>query len=139
MKRLATISVAALVLLAACGGAGTTGAQSGGSVAVKLTDSLISLDQSSLNAGKVTFKITNSGSIEHEFVVLKTTLPADKIPANPDKPGKVLEDGNVGEVEGIAVKETKDLVLDLQPGQYVLICDLPAHYGMGMHTAFTVK
>ena len=139
MKRLATISIAALVLLAACGGAAAPAAQSGGSVAVKLTDSLISLDQSSLNAGKVTFKITNAGSIEHEFAVLKTDLAADKLPANPDKPGKVKEDGNVGEVEGVAVKETKDLSLDLQPGSYVLICNLPAHYGMGMHIAFTVK
>jgi len=139
MKRLATLSVAALMLLAACGSAGTTGAQSGGSVAVKLTDSGISLDHPSLSAGKVIFRITNAGSIEHEFAVLKTSLAADKLPANPDKPGKVKEDGNVGEVEGIAVKETKDLSLDLQPGAYVLICNIPAHYGMGMHTAFTVK
>ena len=139
MKRLATISVAALVLLAACGGAAAPAAQSGGTVAVTLTDSSISPVPASVSAGKVTFKITNAGSIEHEFVVLKTSLAADKIPANPDKPGKVLEDGNVGEVEGIPVKVTKDLSLDLQPGSYVLICNLPAHYGMGMHVAFTVK
>lgn len=139
MKRLLTIPLTAVVLLAACGGAGTTGARSGGSVAVKLSDNAISLDQSSLNAGKVLFRITNAGSIEHEFAVLKTVLGADKLPANPDKPGKVKEDGNVGEVEGVAVKETKDLSLDLQPGQYVLICNLPDHYGLGMHVAFTVK
>ena len=139
MKRLATITVAALLLLAACGGAGTTGAQSGGSVAVKLTDTGISLDRSSLTAGAVTFRITNAGSIEHEFAVLKTGLAADKLPADPTKPGKVKEDGNVGEVEGIAVKGTKDLSLDLQPGQYVLICNVPDHYGKGMHVAFTVK
>ena len=139
MKRLATIWVAALMLLAACGGAGTAGGQSGGSVAAKLTDSGIGLDRTSVNSGKVTFNITNAGSIEHEFAVLKTGLAADKLPANPDKPGKVKEDGNVGEVEGIAVKGTKDLSLDLQPGAYVLICNLPAHYGMGMHAAFTVK
>ena len=139
MKRLATISLTAAVLLAACGGAGTTGAQSGGSVAVKLVDNAISLDQSSLNAGKVLFRITNAGTIEHEFAVLKTVLGADKLPADPDKPGKVKEDGNVGEVEAIAVKGTKDLSLDLQPGQYVLICNVPDHYGHGMHVAFTVK
>jgi len=85
------------------------------------------------------FKITNAGSIPHEFAVLKTDLAADKLPANPDKAGKVLEDGNVGEVEDIAVKETKDLSLNLKPGSYVLICNLPAHYGMGMRVAFTVK
>ncbi len=139
MKRLVTIAITALALLAACGGPGTTGAQSAGTVAVKLADNGISLDRSSVAAGKVTFRITNAGSIEHELAVLKTALAADKLPTNPDKPGKVKEDGNVGEVEDIAVKETKDLVLDLQPGQYALICNLPAHYGMGMHTAFTVK
>lgn len=142
MKRLATISISALVLLASCGGAAAPAAPAaaaGGSIAVKLTDSAISPVPASVSAGKVTFKITNAGSIEHELVVLKTSLAADKIPANPDKPGKVKEDGNVGEVEGIAVKETKDLTLDLQPGSYVLICDLPAHYSMGMHVAFTVK
>ncbi|HEY8657359.1 MAG TPA: cupredoxin domain-containing protein [Candidatus Limnocylindria bacterium] len=139
MKRLATISIAALVLLAACGGAGAPAAQAGGSVAVKLSDSSIGLDRSSVPAGDVMFKITNAGSIPHEFAVLKTDLAADKLPANPDKAGKVLEDGNVGEVEDIAVKETKDLSLNLKPGSYVLICNLPAHYGMGMRVAFTVK
>lgn len=139
MKRLATVTVAAFMLLAACGGAAAPATQAGGSVAVKLTDSGISIDRPSLSAGKVTFKITNAGSIEHEFAVLKTDIAADKLPANPDKPGKVKEDGNVGEVEGIAVKETKDLSIELTPGNYVLICNVPAHYGTGMHTAFTVK
>ncbi len=137
MKRLATISVTALMLLAACGGAGTAGQQ----VAVKLTDSGIGLDRSSVNSGKVTFSITNAGTVVHEFAVLKTDLAADKLPANPDpaKVGKVQEDGNVGEVEDIALKATKDLSLDLKPGQYVLICNVVGHYGMGMHVAFTVK
>ena len=139
LKGLATIAVTALLLLAACGGAGTAGGQSGGSVAVKLTDNGIGLDRTSVTSGKVTFNITNAGTVVHELAVLKTDLPADKLPANPDKPGKVKEDGNVGEVEGIAAKGTKDLSLDLQPGAYVLICNLPAHYGMGMHTAYTVK
>ena len=103
MKGLATIAVIALLLLAACGGAGTAGGQ----VAVKLTDSGISLDRSSVNSGTVTFNITNAGTIVHEFAVLKTDLPADKLPANPDKPGKVKEDGNVGEVEDIAGGRTK--------------------------------
>ena len=71
--------------------------------------------------------------------MLKTDLPADKLPANPDKPGKVKEDGNVGEVEDIALNATKDLSLDLKPGRYVLICNVVAHYGTGMHVAFTVK
>ena len=136
LKRLATISVTALMLLAACGGAGTTGGQS---VVVKLTDNGISLDRTSVNSGKVTFTVTNAGTLVHEFAVLKTDLPADKLPADPAKPGQVKEDGNVGEVADLALKETKDLSLDLKPGQYVLICNVVGHYGTGMHVAFTVK
>ena len=139
MKRLATISVTALMLLAACGGTGTAGGQSGGQVAVTLTDGGIALDRSSVNSGKVTFSVTNAGTLVHEFAVLKTDLAADKLPANPDKPGQVKEDGNIGEVADLELKAKEDLTLDLQPGQYVLICNVVGHYGLGMHVAFTVK
>ena len=33
---------------------------------------------------------------------------------------------------------SQDLKVNLAAGKYVLICNLPAHYKQGMHTAFTV-
>ena len=33
---------------------------------------------------------------------------------------------------------TKALTLDLAPGHYAFVCNLPAHYGLGMHVDFTV-
>jgi len=39
----------------------------------------------------------------------------------------------------MAVGETKTFTVDLAPGNYVLICNQPAHYQLGMHIAFVVK
>ena len=33
---------------------------------------------------------------------------------------------------------TKTLTIDLAPGHYAFVCNLPGHYGQGMHTDFTV-
>ena len=45
----------------------------------------------------------------------------------------------IGEIEGIASGATLSKAFDLKAGRYILICNLPAHYGAGMAKAFTVK
>lgn len=86
-------------------------------------------------AGKVTFVITNSGNIPHEFVVLKTSKPADQLGTGM----RIPETGHVGEIGGLAPGQTKSVTLDLKPGHYSLVCNIPAHYKMGMHADFTVS
>jgi uncharacterized cupredoxin-like copper-binding protein len=100
----------------------------------------ISLDSKSVKAGKVTFKITNKGAEEHEFVIVKTGVRADKLPV---KNGEVDEDGvnelaKPLEVEDIEAGASAKLVANLEAGHYVLICNLQGHYGHGMQTAFRV-
>ena len=101
-------------------------------------------------AGDVTFVVTNSGTIEHEMVVLKTNLPFDKLPVVdagdppvPVKTGadKVDEGANIGETGDPNLKtgDTRTFVIkDMKPGKYVLVCNIAKHYGMGMRAAFTV-
>ena len=99
----------------------------------------ISLDRTTVNAGKVTFAIKNDGKNEHEFVILKTDTAADQLPVTD---GKVVEDQagtSPGEVENIAKGVTKSKTFDLEPGQYVFICNVEGHYIQGMHAAFTVE
>ncbi len=36
-------------------------------------------------------------------------------------------------------RQTKKLTLDLKPGHYAIICNLPGHYLGGMYTDLTVK
>jgi uncharacterized cupredoxin-like copper-binding protein len=87
-------------------------------------------------AGRVTFRVTNTGTTTHEFVVLRTKYPAGAIPL---KNGRADESGNVGETGDLAVGKTKSVTLNLKPGHYALICNLPGHYQAGQHIDFVVK
>jgi len=137
-----TLKLAALLAIAAvlAGGCGTTAADArGGTVNATLTDMKIAVDRTSVSAGPVTFVVKNSGAVAHELVVIKTDLPQDKLPADPSKPGKVEETGNVGESHTMAPGASKTFTVTLAAGQYALICNEVGHYAAGMHMAFTVK
>jgi len=106
---------------------------------VKLSDNMIQLDPATAKAGRVTFEVNNAanGNTEHEFVVLRTDLDDAHLPVHK---GVVTESRfrKMGEVEDLAQGSTKRLSLKLAPGRYVLICNRPGHYEMGMHTSFVV-
>jgi uncharacterized cupredoxin-like copper-binding protein len=124
-------SVLALLLLAGCGGPG--------GVTANLTDTGIQVAPSTATAGDITFHIKNTSASEvHEFVVLQTDLGADQLPMDAD--GNVEEDKltSMGEKGDIAAGQGADLALKLPAGHYMLICNLPGHYKLGMHTSFTV-
>lgn len=93
--------------------------------------------QNSAAAGKVTFRVTNSGAMVHEFVVIKTDKTAATLPT--EKDGSAKEDGSVGEIPDMAAGTTHSLTLNLKAGHYALICNLPGHYAGGMRADFTVK
>src|ERR1700676_2563430 len=87
----------------------------------------------------VTFEVGSAPDtgLTHELVVLKTDLAADKLPV---KNGQVSESRlkKMGEVEDIDPGKNKRLTLKLAPGRYVLICNTPGHYAMGLHTSLLV-
>jgi uncharacterized cupredoxin-like copper-binding protein len=85
--------------------------------------------------GKIRFIVTNTGTIKHEFVVLKTAKPA----GNLLKGKEADEAGNVGEIGGIPAGQAKTLNLTLQRGHYALICNLPGHYAAGQFADFYVR
>jgi uncharacterized cupredoxin-like copper-binding protein len=125
---------------AASGGAGTA-------VAVTLKEWAVANDPPSVAAGSITFTAMNEGPDDpHEFVVIRTDLPLTDLPT--DATGAVDEAGQgievKGEIEDIAVGASGELTLDLEPGAYVLICNIyddaekEAHYAEGMRSAMTV-
>ncbi|MEX2245435.1 MAG: hypothetical protein WEC75_01995 [Dehalococcoidia bacterium] len=98
-------------------------------------------------AGKIYFLVQNAGPEDaHEFVVIRTDLAPDALPV---EDGRIPEDevDLLDEIEPFTPGSSASLVLDLEPGSYVLICniaeveegELESHYQMGMHTAFTVE
>lgn len=136
------MSVMVLVTLlgvAACGGDDDDDT-SAGAVDATLSDFKIELSTTSAPAGEVTFEVQNDGPSVHEFVVFKTDLAPDALPT--DDSGDVAESDEfapVDEIEDIADGANPKLTVNLEAGDYVIICNVAAHYRQGMRTSFTVS
>jgi uncharacterized cupredoxin-like copper-binding protein len=90
-------------------------------------------------AGKVTFKVTNNGTILHEMVVLKLKAGTTYDQLKVNSKNEVSESTTVGEVGNVPKGKTKSVTLKLKKGNYVLVCNIAKHYGLGMRAAFTVN
>lgn len=137
MKLMRALLVGSLVFaVVACGGSSTeSDSDSGSLVETVVKDGSIAVGRSSVPTGGVSFEISNEGTIVHEVEVFagsETDLPVDLGVA--DTTGLTLLD----EVEDIIPGGNVNLNLDLDPGDYVIICNLPGHYQMGMVTSLTV-
>lgn len=118
-------------------------------VNAELREFSIDLDKPSAPAGRVTFMVENKGEDVHEFVVLKTDYAPDQLPREPDGDADEEAPGivNLGEIEDILPGQSGELTLDLERGNYVIICNLVTfedgmaehHYPLGMYTGFTVE
>ena len=98
-------------------------------------------DKDSVSAGTVAFAAKNTGATEHDLIVLKTDLAPNALVI---KAGIVDEKASgtlIGEIEldKLGRGESASMTLELEPGSYVLICNLPAHYLRGMRVAFEVE
>ena len=121
----------------------TDAAAAGETVSVSLNQWTITPTATTVPSGPVTFDVTNDGTMTHEFVVLQTETAASEIPiksfeGETDRINEDTAGTNVGETGDMEAGTSQTLKLDLAPGHYVLVCNLPSHYGQGMHTDFTV-
>ena len=113
----------------------------------------IFLNPSTVPAGPVSLRATNTGALPHELVVLP--LPVGQVPgqrlSGPD--GTVDESGSLGEASrscgadkgdeespdyGIAPRATGWTTINLSPGRYELICNIAGHYVGGMYSELDV-
>ncbi len=114
-----------------------TGAQV---VAVSLVEFSVMPDPTSIADGPVVFLVSNDGVIVHNLRVIKTDLDPDALPV--DDATFMVDEGQVDVVarsDNLDVGETAAVSADLQPGSYVLICNIPTHYDAGMRAGFTVE
>ncbi|MDE2696934.1 MAG: hypothetical protein OXH97_10535 [Chloroflexota bacterium] len=93
----------------------------------------------SVPAGEVTFEMLNEGAVVHDLWVVRTDLAYDALPVE----GGVAVTGGQNEVID-KVLETDagskvSLTVNLEPGNYALICNIPAHYQLGMRAPFTIE
>jgi uncharacterized cupredoxin-like copper-binding protein len=149
-RMVAALAVGALIIVGCSSGSSPSPATGGGgatTVAVTLQEWAVVPAANSAPAGEITFDVTNDGPEDvHEFVVIKTDLDVAELPTDAD--GVVDEAGGgmevIDEIEDLPVGETQSLTVELDAGDYVLICNIwdegegEAHYQMGMRTPFSV-
>ena len=80
-------------------------------------DFAIAADKTTLKAGSIKFNVTNNGPSPHNIEVMELK----KVTATID-PGK-----------------SGTLQVDLQPGTYTVICNIPGHEQLGMKIMLTVQ
>lgn len=155
-----------MMALASCGVGGTPTskapvAPAEGQVKVDIRAFQVTPNVSSVHAGPVTFTVTNSDVQQHEMLVVPfpAVSPANgggKAPAKTRNDGPLeqvmsrmvydnavlrLDEkflGSLGEVANIEGGTGGQVTLDLPAGEYLLLCNLPAHFQSGMWTKLTV-
>ncbi len=143
LRRFGSLLVVVLLAasMAACSG-GAAGPSATTQVQTTLTDFDIQLSPSEVPAGEVDFQIANQGATLHEVEIFR--LPAGVDAASLPISNNIADDSAAGltlvdEVESITPSSTPNLSVALEAGRYAVICNLPSHYGLGMHATLVVN
>jgi uncharacterized cupredoxin-like copper-binding protein len=100
----------------------------------------ISTDSPTVKAGKITFNVENdSDSLVHEMLVVKVAGFDDSLPYD-ENANKIIEDrvADFGEVSELEPHQSGVLTVNLKPGKYLLICNIPGHYKANMYAELLV-
>lgn len=100
----------------------------------------ITTDVASVKAGKIAFDVTNgSKNLVHEMLVVKVDTFDDVLPYDAQE-AKVYEDkvNDFGEVSELEPGQSGNLTVNLKPGNYLLLCNIPGHYKMKMYSKLVV-
>ena len=105
---------------------------------VEMTDYKVITNVATVRAGETKIGVRNRGSQPHDLVVLRTDLAPDKLPYDAGR-ARAEEPGLVSRTKELRAGGTAAVTATLEPGQYVLICNVAGHYGLGMRTALKVE
>lgn len=109
--RAALLASMFMLLVAACG----QPPPAPSAVTVSIKEWAIEPVEMTVAAGKVTFTVTNAGTIDHDFAI-----------------------EGVNKIELITPTDTKTMEVTLEPGSYNILCDLAGHQEAGMVGKLTV-
>jgi len=132
MKKFSVVFLFVLVLsmvLSACGGSKAV------TLDVDMNEYAFIPSTLEVPAGaEVTINLSNSGTIEHELVIMKLGTEAT-IPFDDDDEGNVYWETELDAGKSEAVTFTAPS----EPGTYQLVCGTPAHLELGMLGTLIVK
>jgi uncharacterized cupredoxin-like copper-binding protein len=100
----------------------------------------ISTDRSQVKTGKITFAVENDSlSLVHEMLVVRVVSFDDTLPYDEEK-ARLYEDrvADFGEVAELEPNQSGELAINLKPGKYLLVCNMPGHYKMKMYSDLVV-
>jgi uncharacterized cupredoxin-like copper-binding protein len=100
-------------------------------ITAQLGEMFVRPSVTSVPAGKVTFKATNTGNLVHELMV-------ERMPMKFDSPGHPTESAALGMINDMDPGKSGQMTVKLTPGKYMLFCNVPGHYAGGQHTVLTV-
>ena len=110
-------------------------------IGISLTvDFTIEADPASGPVGDFVFDVANDGNAPHNFRIIKSDLAPDALPVSNSAVDESQFDFVGGfSVPALQIGETKVVPANLVAGNYVLICNVPTHYELGMYLGFTVQ
>lgn len=126
------------------GSATSTPEPSDTTAAIELREFSVDPARTAARPGTVTFEVTNTGEIAHEFVLVRTDLPHAQLPRLDNGEGADESQLDIaGRIDEISPGDTEELTLELENANYVLICnfytDSTSHYLSGMYDRFVVS
>ena len=109
-------------------------------VTVTLTEWKVAV-AGAIKAGKSDLKIENVGVAQHELLIFKSKLAPSAYPT--DAAGDIKEEGAgvslVSDGDNIDPQGSQIRSIDLAPGTYLFVCNIPGHFKQGMFTTVTVS
>jgi uncharacterized cupredoxin-like copper-binding protein len=118
-------------------------------VTVILKDFSVRPDTTQAKAGRLTLEAVNEGMSLHELVILRTDLDPAELPRKEAKPNQAIgteylvnEDdarmNTIDEIEEFPAGTSQQKTVVLDPGHYVLFCNIPGHYDKGMYASLHI-
>ncbi len=136
MRAIATLVLLA-VIAAACGEPAPAFDAKAVQLVVEMRDYSVKPNVDLVKAGAMKIGIRNLATMQHDLVVLKTDLAPDKLPYDGGR-AQVIETGLVGK-QLVEPQRSGALAVTLEPGNYVLICNIAGHYQLGMRAALKAE
>jgi uncharacterized cupredoxin-like copper-binding protein len=101
----------------------------------------LSSNVKTIPAGDITFVASNKSDKgrDHEVLMIKTDLEPKDLPKTPDD--MAIDEHKIDgiiELGDMKPGESKETKIALEPGSYLLFCNLPGHTGSGMWTRLAV-
>lgn len=128
MKRISVLVAVLAFVLSSCGGPST-------SLHVIMTDFAFTPNSFTVPAGQpISLELTNNGAATHSFIIMKAGTQVQGHFTDADKASVYWEQAAVSPGESVKVNFTAPS----EPGDYQVVCGIPAHFESGMVATLTV-